>query len=183
MACSSENQWLDTALNLAGDNRAELQKVLDRYKEEDGDKYRAACFLIENMPFHGAYEGKALENYRKYFSEYVSFPYSRHVQELIDSLKRADGEFSINQLTYKRDIMTVDSAFLVNHIEWAFKVWRRNLQVARVAQADGDGVKAFMEGLQLRIGRPVVTDKVYRPHMDKADPDAKEQLMQIFGRG
>ena len=32
MACSSENQWLDTALNLAGDNRAELQKVLDRYK-------------------------------------------------------------------------------------------------------------------------------------------------------
>ena len=36
MACSSENQWLDTALNLAGDNRAELQKVLDRYKEEDG---------------------------------------------------------------------------------------------------------------------------------------------------
>lgn len=27
----------------------------------------------------------------------------------------------------------------------------RNLQVARVAQADGDGVKAFMEGLQLRI--------------------------------
>ncbi len=57
-------------MNLAGDNRAELQKVLDRYKEEDGDKYRAACFLIENMPFHGAYEGKALENYRKYFSEY-----------------------------------------------------------------------------------------------------------------
>ena len=98
---------------LAGDNRAELQKVLDRYKEEDGDKYRAVLFLIENMPFHGAYEGKALENYRKYFSEYVSFPYSRHVQELIDSLKRADGEFSINQLTYKRDIMTVDSAFLV----------------------------------------------------------------------
>lgn len=26
VACSSENQWLDTALNLAGDNRAELQR-------------------------------------------------------------------------------------------------------------------------------------------------------------
>ena len=59
MACSSKiSGW--TALNLAGDNRAELQKVLDRYKEEDGDKYQKACFLIENMPFHGAYEGKAL---------------------------------------------------------------------------------------------------------------------------
>lgn len=59
----------------------------------------------------------------------------------------------------------------------------RNLQVARAAQADGEGVKAFMEGLQLRIGRPVVTDKVYDSRKDKADPDAKEQLMQIFGRG
>ena len=59
----------------------------------------------------------------------------------------------------------------------------RNLQVARVSQADGEAVKAFMEGLQLRIGRPVVTDKVYDPSQDKADPDAKEQLMQIFGRG
>lgn len=124
MACSSENQWLDVALDLAGDNRVELQKVLDRYKEGDEEKYRAACFLIENMPFHGAYEGKALQKYRKYFSEYVSFPYSRHVQELIDSLRKADGEFTMGQLTYKCDIARVDSAFLVNHIEWAFKVWR-----------------------------------------------------------
>ena len=59
----------------------------------------------------------------------------------------------------------------------------RNLQVARASQADGEAVKAFMEGLQLRMGRPVVTDKVYDPSQDKADPDAKEQLMQIFGRG
>ncbi|ENA3915239.1 hypothetical protein ABGO12_003876 [Escherichia coli] len=59
----------------------------------------------------------------------------------------------------------------------------RNLQVARASQADGEAVKAFMEGLQLRIGRPVVTDKVYDPSQDKTDPDAKEQLMQIFGRG
>lgn len=59
----------------------------------------------------------------------------------------------------------------------------RNLQVARASRADGEAVKAFMEGLQLRIGRPVVTDKVYDPSQDKADPDAKEQLMQIFGRG
>ena len=58
----------------------------------------------------------------------------------------------------------------------------RNLQVARAAQADGEGVKAFMEGLQYRIGRPVVTDKVYDLSKVKADPDAKEQLMEIFGR-
>lgn len=59
----------------------------------------------------------------------------------------------------------------------------RSLQVARAAQADGESMLAFIEGLQLRIGRPVVTDKVYDPRKDKADPDAKEQLMQIFGKG
>ena len=59
----------------------------------------------------------------------------------------------------------------------------RNLQDARASKADGEAVNEFKEGLQLRIGRPVVTDKVYDPSQDKADPDAKEQLMQIFGRG
>lgn len=28
MACSSENQWLDTALNLAGDNRAAFWSII-----------------------------------------------------------------------------------------------------------------------------------------------------------
>lgn len=123
VACSSESRWLDAALSRAGNNRAELQKVLDRYKGDE-DKYRAACFLIENMPFYGFYEGKALEKYRKYFSEYSSWPYSKHVQVLIDSLDNANGRFSINELAYKCDAVAVDSAFLVNHIEWAFKVWR-----------------------------------------------------------
>ncbi|HHT4259124.1 TPA: hypothetical protein ACTYZB_004790 [Klebsiella variicola] len=57
----------------------------------------------------------------------------------------------------------------------------RGLQVARVAQGGVEDVQAFMEGLQYRVGRPVVTDKVYDPTLVKADPDAKEQLMQIFG--
>ncbi|EHZ3649468.1 hypothetical protein K5M95_003722 [Escherichia coli] len=73
-------------------------------------------------------------------------------------------------------LFTSFSGSLVSRISGA-------VQVARASQADGEAVKAFMEGLQLRIGRPVVTDKVYDPSQDKADPDAKEQLMQIFGRG
>ncbi|HFP9309445.1 TPA: hypothetical protein ACJI3N_005218 [Raoultella planticola] len=57
----------------------------------------------------------------------------------------------------------------------------RSFQVARVSQAGVDDAKAFMDGLQYRVGRPVVTDKVYDPTKVEADPDAKEQLMQIFG--
>lgn len=58
----------------------------------------------------------------------------------------------------------------------------RGFQVSRTAQAGAEHATAFMEGLQYRIGRPVVTDQVHDPSKVKADPDAKEQLMEIFGR-
>lgn len=43
---------LEAALSQAGENRVELEKVLHRYQSNPSDslKYRAACFLIENMP-------------------------------------------------------------------------------------------------------------------------------------
>ena len=47
-ACS-ENSPLEQALTYADFNRSELEKVLTHYKH-DSLKYRAACFLIENMP-------------------------------------------------------------------------------------------------------------------------------------
>lgn len=120
-ACTREPNRLEVALQLAGENRIQLQKVLDSYRD-DSEKYKAACFLIENMPFYGSYEGKALEKYRKYFSEYSKR--RCHPQEIVDSLKLSDGGFSKMELVYKPDIEVVDSAFLVQHIEWAFKVWK-----------------------------------------------------------
>lgn len=120
-ACAMQESRLETALQHAGNNRVELQKVLKHF-ERDNDKYRAACFLIENMPYYGYYEGEALVNYTKYFEVYAD---GRHdAARLVDSLKKADGEFFWAALTRKKDIETVDSAFLVNNIEWAFKVWK-----------------------------------------------------------
>ena len=120
-ACNQVSDHLEAALEQAGTNRAELEKVLRHYKD-DTLKYRAACFLIENMPYHSYKEGKALEQYRKYFSLYSEGDYKP--QQLVDSLKQADGAFSESLLVRKRDIEEADSAFLVYHIDWAFKVWR-----------------------------------------------------------
>ena len=47
-SCSNNNR-LQYALELSGDNRPELEKVLAHYRD-DSLKYVAACFLIENMP-------------------------------------------------------------------------------------------------------------------------------------
>lgn len=48
MSCSRYTPRLETALSLAGENRVELERVLDHYRG-DRKKYKAACFLIENM--------------------------------------------------------------------------------------------------------------------------------------
>ena len=42
---------LEQALSMAGENRSELEKVLEYYKN-DSLKLEAARFLIRNMPFH-----------------------------------------------------------------------------------------------------------------------------------
>lgn len=121
-ACTQLDPHVVQALKVAGQNKKELLKVLNHFKESDSLKYEAACFLIKNMPYYGSYEGDELNKYLRYFEGYSKT--EKSAQEFVDSLIRADGEFDIKRLTYKRDIVTVDSAFLVNHIEWAFKVWK-----------------------------------------------------------
>ena len=58
---------LEIALDLAGDNAGELRKVLDFYSQKASDslKYRAAVFLIENMPGHYSLGGKNVEAFYK----------------------------------------------------------------------------------------------------------------------
>ena len=54
---------LEWALELAGENRDELEKILVHYSApEDSLKYRAACSLIENMPYYYYYEGDIVES-------------------------------------------------------------------------------------------------------------------------
>ena len=48
-ACTNKVSHLDIALQQAENNKGELVKVLKHF-ENDSLKYRAACFLIENMP-------------------------------------------------------------------------------------------------------------------------------------
>ncbi|WP_235827479.1 hypothetical protein [Bacteroides caecimuris] len=61
---------LDAALSQAGENRVELEKALHRYQSNPSDslKYRAACFLIENMPSYTYYKGELLEQYLTFFT-------------------------------------------------------------------------------------------------------------------
>ena len=56
---------LESALERAGENRIELERVLRHYSEEDKDslKWEAARFLIENMPGHLSIGGDSIGPY------------------------------------------------------------------------------------------------------------------------
>lgn len=53
----SQNDALQFALQRAGENRAELEKILKHYSgsPENDLKYKAAVYLIENRPYHYSY--------------------------------------------------------------------------------------------------------------------------------
>lgn len=97
-----------------------LQVVLDKYKD-DSLKYKATVFLIENLSFHYSYEGEPLNNYLKLFELHGKG--TMYPDKVLDSIKRACGPFHMDRLEAKSDIY-IDPAYLIENIEWAFKVWR-----------------------------------------------------------
>ena len=176
MASCSFGETLEETLNKAGENRIELEKVLSHYKN-DSLKYQAACFLIENMNNHVFSDGPELKKYLKYY-ECVSGRHNK-IDFIIDSLTQADGEFVINKLQKKSDLQYIDSDYLIDNIEWAFKVWQE--------QPWGENVdfKQFCEYiLPYRVGDEVPVSWrenlycIYNPMLDNVRnlPKAKDPL-------
>lgn len=114
---------LETVLQVAGENRQELEKVLHYYRINLADslKYKAACFLIENIPFYTYSDGEQLENYKSYYT-WLKKSKGKTPQQVVDSIKKIYGP--MKEPSKKRDIMEIDSAYLCHNIDWAFKVWQ-----------------------------------------------------------
>ena len=91
---------LREVLEMAGENRGELEWVLAHYAGEAGDslKWQAACFLIENMPGHYTAHGRVLDSLRGrvdgdaagYFAQgFDSVTLSLDIGILIEALRAA----------------------------------------------------------------------------------------------
>jgi hypothetical protein len=115
---------LEHALKLAGVNRSELEKVLAHYSQNPADslKYKAACFLIENMIYYYSYEGEILDDYSQIYKEISTS--GKEPQSILDSFVVKFGYISRQNLIKKPDIREIKSDYLIHNIEWAFKVWK-----------------------------------------------------------
>lgn len=116
----NKNTYLEQALSLAGNNRKELEKVLNHY-QADTLKLKAAQFLIENMPYYYYYTGKTLDRQMEQYKLFATT--DQHPASIRDSLALKYGPFSYSALNMEYDLLNVDSAYLVENIDEAFRVW------------------------------------------------------------
>ena len=129
------------ALEQAGDNRKELEKVLEHFRKQGKIPYQSACFLIENMPYHQSKEMILLDSaYNSYFERVDSIyfqlfsnmtieeirPYKKKKHDsLCISLAENFKKIAVPRILNvdKTDIQIINSEFLVDNIESALRIW------------------------------------------------------------
>lgn len=111
-----QNSRLSDALEFAGDNRKELEKVLVHYKDS-GQKYDAARFLIENMPIYYSYTGAELDSAKAALN--TAGENGVVAPEFIRRWKTPQGLEKI----YDAHVVSAD--FLIRNIDCAFSAWKK----------------------------------------------------------
>lgn len=127
MACQGRDAKLERALRLAGENRGELEKVLQHYSRQKSDslKLKAARFLIGNMPGHYTLVCPELETIRR------DTAYSYYERKVWDIC--AGNDYDIRSIAEREeDVEHLTSEFLIHHIDASFALlekypWNRDL--------------------------------------------------------
>lgn len=119
-ACSDVlDKRVDACLEFAGDNRAELEKVLSHYKDEP-QKLQAAKFLIANMPYYHAYKGPEIDSLKEVLKGVIvdnGF--------IEDSVKNRWKKVHFNRRQRESDVRKMTAELLIENIDLAFDAWQR----------------------------------------------------------
>lgn len=110
----------------------QLDQVLKKYTS-DSLKCMAAEFLIENLPYHYSYEGDQMKHYMKLYEIYGTRIYT--LEQAQDSVARLYGQIDFRRLETKSDLK-ISPEYLIDNIEWAFKVWQEQPWGKNVSFAD-----------------------------------------------
>lgn len=126
ISCNNSSNKLTIALNEAGDNKNEIKKVLDFYKvnPKDSLKYKAAVFLIENMPYRNSY--KPLKGFENAFDSISKYPMNNSRKEvfrkIFDSISK---KVNLKEPVLVPDIKFLNSKYLIQNIELSFMSWNK----------------------------------------------------------
>lgn len=114
------------SLKSAGENRAELEKVLTHYiNTGDTLKFQAACYLIGNM------EGHCYATYRLFDTSgadvefnVLDYPDYDSLVTAANNIEKERGELDYEKKDKILDLETITADFLINQIDYAFQAWR-----------------------------------------------------------
>lgn len=129
VAGSCKKNRLKEALQAAGENRVQLEKVLLHYGENPADslKLKAAVFLIENMPFHYTMQGEVLTRYYQGIDTINKYNRSASVcKQKYDSLKNVLGD-PRKGLQPVSDLQHITADYLIQNIDLAYSSWKDGL--------------------------------------------------------
>lgn len=130
-SCNQYNSEVNKALKLAGNNKGELIKVLDYYKNQNNkEKLKAAEFLISNLPYNYSYDTVNLYKYDIVYKTYDSikrFKKKININKFWDSLKVRENPYrNVYYKPFQEDIKVVAGDFLINNIDLAYDSWKTN---------------------------------------------------------
>lgn len=113
---------LEAMLEAVGENRKELAKVLEHYRNDER-KYRSARFLIENMGSRHSVTGKGVDE----FHAFIDSVYQIHRQEydipaIYEEYRRTARHQGIG-LHREWDLKYLTAEHLIRIIDGAFEVW------------------------------------------------------------
>jgi len=145
-SCHNIPKNVKRTLELSGNNKVELQKVIDHYQmPEDSLKLKAAYFLIGNMANKFSFDTLAIGPHREFIgvlNSVHSIPIEKRLKmkgwdaysqdwhtyfkdSIWKSLESKYGKFDLkNALSQIRDVDVITSKLLIENIDLAFKVWR-----------------------------------------------------------
>lgn len=116
---SFERKQLDSALEFASSNRAELEKVLHHY-EHDSLKLEAAKFLIRNMPHCYSYpQGGDMDSVKRVRTYYSPFG------QIDQTYAKQWGHYTYRNLPKIYDAHVITAKYLINNIDHAFDNWQK----------------------------------------------------------
>lgn len=125
-AACSDRAALEHALRYAGNNRAELEAVMDHYGADPADslKLRAAKYLIKNMPYHMSYPAEA---YAEYCHEMDSlFRNSENDDTLVAAAATEISARYEPRLKPVFDILNITAEYLIWNIDYSFRMWEES---------------------------------------------------------
>ncbi len=126
---------VSSAIEAAGDNGAELEKVITHYRTAgDTLKLEAALFLIGNMEGHGyaTYDLKDTADNVVAFdvSDYPSYD---SLRTSFSVLEAEHGELDFGKRELLTDVESITADFLITQIDYAFRAWRERPWAAHLS--------------------------------------------------